>query len=890
MSIPMTVIGKNLRRFFAILLLLFCHAVAWTQLSARFTASPSLAGCSPLVINFSDASTGNPLQWKWDLGNGVISLLKNPSATYFNPGTYTVKLIVRNAGGVDSIAKINYITVFQNPSVSFSADRLTGCFPLTVNFTDLSTPGSGAVTAWIWDFGDGTTSTQKNPSHVYAAQGNYAVTLKITNSLGCTKIFTRPQYISVVDGVTAKFINSFPGLCPAPAAVSFTNTSTGPGPLSYTWTFGDGSTGATANPSHSYGANGTYSVMLIATSPQGCTDTIRKNNLFTFTNIRADFIKKDTVCLNDSVTFLNTSSPQPPGVLWNFGNGTLATTQDGTTKFSTPGTYFVKMVSNFGGCFDSISKQIFVTPKPKPAFDATTKLFCSFPATVSFTNLTTDSGSVLWDFGDGFVSSQNNPTHIYNSGGNFTITLTVTNAAGCSESIIKTSFIQIQKTQLTVAGLPRSGCTPIIITPTVAVTSGQTITNYLWSFGDGTSSTLASPSHTYTATGNYTVKLIYTTSGGCTDSLIFVDAVRTGTKPKAAFTVTPKDVCALQPVSFIDNSTDSATQWVWDFGDGGSSVKQNPIYQYSDTGWFNVQLIVFNNTCPDTLRILNAVHIKPPIARFTVQNSCTDKYTKSFIDGSIGATSWFWTFGDGTTSNLTNPVHTYAATGMYQVTLMVSNGQCSNVSSQAVKVINEKAAFTSADTIICRKKIAGFSAIGMHPSNIAKWQWNFGDGTSDSLISAATHGYTSAGNYTVSLITTDLLGCVDTATLPIKIYGATAGFSVPKTVSCLSNNLITFTDLSVKDSTHPIIFWKWNFGDGTVDSSGVQPYQHMYNAAGNYTVSLLVKDNYGCIDSSTMAAGIIISQPKANFFSADTVSCTGKPIQFSNLSVGSNPQ
>src|SRR5829696_1615625 len=110
----MTVMVRNHCRILAILFFIGLHAVAYGQLSANFTASPSLSGCSPLVVNFKDSSAGNPTQWKWDLGNGVTSLLQNPSTTYFNPGTYAVKLVVRNASGnADSIARTNYITVFQ---------------------------------------------------------------------------------------------------------------------------------------------------------------------------------------------------------------------------------------------------------------------------------------------------------------------------------------------------------------------------------------------------------------------------------------------------------------------------------------------------------------------------------------------------------------------------------------------------------------------------------------------------------------------------------------------------------------------------------------------------------------------------------------------------------
>src|SRR6476620_1106260 len=101
----MNALVPNHRRSLTVLLFLFClNATASAQTRAAFSATP-LSGCSPLAVYFSDSSSGNPTQWRWDLGNGVTSYLRNPSATYFNPGTYTVKLVVSNAQGKDSVVK-----------------------------------------------------------------------------------------------------------------------------------------------------------------------------------------------------------------------------------------------------------------------------------------------------------------------------------------------------------------------------------------------------------------------------------------------------------------------------------------------------------------------------------------------------------------------------------------------------------------------------------------------------------------------------------------------------------------------------------------------------------------------------------------------------------------
>ena len=116
---------------------------------ANFTASP-VNGCSPLIVNFQDLSSGNPTSWNWNFGNGNTSTQRNPTATYFTPGTYNITLTATNVNGSNTIVKSGYITVFDAPTVNFSGTPLTGCFPLNVSFTDLSTAGAGTTNTTWW--------------------------------------------------------------------------------------------------------------------------------------------------------------------------------------------------------------------------------------------------------------------------------------------------------------------------------------------------------------------------------------------------------------------------------------------------------------------------------------------------------------------------------------------------------------------------------------------------------------------------------------------------------------------------------------------------------------------------------------------------------------------
>ena len=284
----MTALFAVKTRITFVVLVMLCVSTK-AQLAASFTGTP-LSGCAPLVVNFTDHSTGNPTQWKWDLGNGTISFIQNPSATYFTPGQYTIKLVIHNtAGTADSITKTQYITVNAQPTVNFTGNPLTGCFPLPVQFTDQSTAGSGTISTWQWDFGDGASSALQNPAHTYTAAGNYNVTLRVSNNQGCIKVLTKTQYIMISSGVHADFNNSLPATCTPPAIINFRNLSTGTGTLSYQWSFGDGGTSALTNPSHTYNTTGSFTVRLIVSNTSGCRDTITKANVINIGTIHAAF-------------------------------------------------------------------------------------------------------------------------------------------------------------------------------------------------------------------------------------------------------------------------------------------------------------------------------------------------------------------------------------------------------------------------------------------------------------------------------------------------------------------------------------------------------------------------------------------------------------------------
>jgi gliding motility-associated-like protein len=872
------------------LIFLLCHFAtaadfASAQITAQFSSNIT-NGCAPLVVRFKDESTGNPTAWKWDLGNGTVSYFQDPSATYFNPGTYSVKLVISNVAGTDSIFKLHYITVFASPVVDFSASDTGGCYPLKVVFNDRSTAGDGTIQKWLWDFGDGNTDSSQHPQHIYTALGNFNVSLQVRNSNGYVSTKTRANYIQLKNGVKAGFKYNVPNNCRPPTAINFINESSGTGILSYQWDFGDGGTSTLPNPVHIYNTAGTYTVKIVVRNNAGCIDSLVKIQAITIGTVTAEFSEPAAICAGQSFQLINRSQPNPTGAYWDFGDGSVSTVLNPFKVYASGGIYAIKLISDFGACKDSISKTITVLDKPSADFTATNRTACKPPLTTSFSSSTTGATSFKWFFGDGDSSSLENPTHIYNTPGEYDVILVAKNDAGCTDTIRRNAFVRIQPPQASISNIPAEGCEPFTFIPTSVVQSLDSIVHYRWDFGDGIIQDGLSPLHIYPA-GTYSLKLIVTSAGGCTDTVEAPAAIRVGTKPNPSFSATPRYTCAFQQISFTDLTSGPVDSWMWYFGDGGTSTDSNPTHFYQDTGYFDVLLIVKNNGCEDSIRINDYVHIRPPIAKFIDSSGCDTKFSRKFIDQSIGALSWNWNFGDGTTSTEQNPVHIFPSPGTYTVQLTVRNDTCEHTTSREILVIVESADFVSSDTVVCKRVQVQFNARNLNSSHIANYQWDFGDGVIQYGGSSVSHSYISPGKYDVRLIITDINGCGDTLMKPqyIQVDGPTADFTSRLPAACLLQNVI-FDDSSVTDGSHAIERWIWNYGDGNTDTLNSPPFQHAYASGGDYTVILKVIDSKGCIDSITKRNTLIISSPRADFVSPDTISCEATTISFINLSSG----
>ncbi len=642
-------------------------------------------GCSPVAATFTNNSTG-ATSYQWNFGDLTTSTSTSStvSHTYFNTTlliqTYTTQLVAISSNGCKDSTSLT-VTVYPRPIFSFTMIPSSGCSPLSVNFP----PVLGAVT-YEWDFGDGSPlNFSPNPTHVFTntttVNKTYTVQLIASNAFSCVDttygypvVFAKPQ---------ANFVVT-PTVGCSPLSTSFSNTSVSAN--TYLWKFGDGNTSASTNTNHIYtntssSSNQTYSATLVATSNNGCSDSLTIP-ILTYFKPDASFSLDTPKCASKTITFTN-NTPIANSYTWNFGDltGTSSApnpTHTYTTNSSNNLTFTVQLiVTTSDGCKDTTLGYPEIYAKPIANFALTPTISCS-PLSTSMTNSSLYANTYLWKFGDGNTDVLFNPTHTYTNTSNtsnqtFSCTLVAINSNGCKDSLaIPVMVLYRPKANFTV---DTPGCSPKLLTFT-NTSLGATAFN--WNLGTNTfTTTNVSQQFINTTTANITntVQLIATSGDNCKDTIIAPIIIHP--KPEFNIVALPDSGCSALTVNFP--AITNAETYQWSFGDGNISTSNNPTNIYynnsQNTKTFTVQLIGKDAYgCKDTSSKVIKVFAKP-IALY--QANPTLAYVPStpvnFINLSSGAISYFWDFGDKTYSTESNPAHNYQEAGQYQTYLIAIN-------------------------------------------------------------------------------------------------------------------------------------------------------------------------------------------------------------------------
>ena len=821
---------------------------------ADFSASEFCLGNN---TSFTDLTIGATTQLEWDFGDGSpISNANNPSHVFPAIGNYDVQLVAFGGSGCSDTI-IQTITITDIPIADFSFQ--TACTNDTTFFTDLST---GNPDTFAWDFGEGNTSTDQNPSHVYTTSGSYNVSLTVAyTASGCSNTITfavdahprtEPQFIANVPclGSETDFVDQT------------TNT-----PIFWEWDFDDGSPiNTTQNPNHEYTSPGLYDVTLITENIYGCSDTATQTvEVFGLPSSGFEF---DTVCLNAATSFTDASQN---AVAWEyeFGDGNSSLNANPTHIYLSDGTFIVtQVVTNAEGCTDTLEREIIVRPNPTALWEADTACFSYI---TSFTDNSIDAVSWQWDLGElGTTSNQQNPQHVYSTDGVFNVELVVENIFGCSDTINNDVLVLPQ---------PEAAFT----NATVCAGSSVNFNNnsvgtpilFEWNFGDGSvTSNDENPTHTYATGGMYDITFIIENAAGCIDTL--EQNIEVFTVPNVDFEA--DTVCLFSVTSFTDLTQDPTPllSWDWDFGDGNTSFQQNPTYIYQNPGTYDVELTVTNvNGCDSTINH-DVIVSEVPDADFTVVTDCFGAPTVFTDQSTNNPGIWLWDFGDGTTLNGgPNETHNYSSPGNYVVSLNVlsSDSICSDEMIQVITISQEAQADFFIPNQICATETFDFTDnSSTNLGTIDSYEWDMGDGTIYNTING-THTYLTDGVYEVTLTITTSNGCQSQHSEFIEVFPITEA-NFDWSLACQDESII-FSNTSTGNTTD----WFWDFDDGNVSTD--QYSSHIYTSEGDYDVMLIVQNLAGCSDTLIQTVTVHPSPQVAFVF--DEV-CFGTATSFTDQS------
>ncbi len=570
------------------------------------------------------------------------------TSTFDGLNTDADTAFVRKAGNITDYTLMNGKHLYNAATKKFESSVSLGYITYNNKNTIVSVNVSGSGSSDLYFYGMSTPTYVKMDGTVYGGWSmSDSTTLKISKTSGTHSFeFNGGDGTSIVAPVAAFIGTPLSGT--APLAVTFTDSSTGTSITNRRWDFGDGniSTYTTAtNPSHRYANPGTYTVNLTVTNAGG-SNSLKRTNYITasvptvapvaaFTGTPLSGTAPLAVTFTDSSTGTSITNRR-----WDFGDGNISTYTTATNpshRYVNPGTYTVNLtVTNAGGS-NSLKRTNYITASvptvaPVAAFIGT-PLSGTAPLAVTFTDSSTGTSITnrRWDFGDGNISTYTtatNPSHRYVNPGTYTVNLTVTNASG-SNSLKRTNYITASvPTVAPVAafiGTPLSGTAPLAVTFTDSST-GTSITNRRWDFGDGNISsytTATNPSHRYANPGTYTVNLTVTNASG-SNSLKrtnYITASVPTVAPVAAFIGTPLSGTAPLDVAFTDSSTGtSITNRRWDFGDGNISTyttATNPSHRYVNPGTYTVNLTVTNTSGSNSLKRTNYITVPPALVIYT---------------------------------------------------------------------------------------------------------------------------------------------------------------------------------------------------------------------------------------------------------------------------------
>jgi PKD repeat protein len=732
--------------------------------------------CTPSTVTFTQISTGSPIGFLWNLGNGSYSSSSNPSTLYSLPGSYTVTLTTVYANSASTISKV--VTISPPITVSIGYDRNYICVPGPINFT---VAASANATSYQWNFGDGspvfTTAALVAP-HNYAAFGTYIATVTAFDAGGCSAAASTT--ISVMNPPISGVASPSSGCVPANVNLSASVTlPLGSSVTNYQWNFGDGSPIANTvvnNINNTYSVVGTYLPTLNITTSEGCT------NSFSFPAIaygtpptgHVAYVFADTVCGSDAFTVVSKAATAT-AYTWNFNDGTVVTVTDTITthKYATIGNHTITVTPNFNGCpGTTINLPVFVKGVIASFTSSNTcanKNNFIFNSTASQGNIST----YLWDFGDGSPTSNlANPAHNF-ALGSYTVSLTINDIiTGCSDVYRQTLYIATPSLINNKAEVCRNSP----FTYSILNNFTNSAATYEWHVAGLLAGPNLLDSVTLNAslfgTFNNNFVIINNGAGYCPDTVLQAGTFKVG-GPQVSFTASTIEQCLnAGPVTIKNTSSPYFAAepiplyyWYKGYGNTNDTIFQPQPYVLTFPGNFGIKLVARDiNGCSDSVTNYVKVDPNPFIKTIPSTDSLCMGQSKTLIAFNSDTLSWlpaaYTCLSPKCDTISVSPVNSVT----YFATAKNSYG-CTSKDSVVITVFKPfKAMTTFADSAICKGQSIQLGAIP--PGKKVLWQPNI------NINNTTTYTPTvmPVTSQLYSVVLSDSVGCfTDSAYVNIRI-------------------------------------------------------------------------------------------------------------------------
>eukprot|EP00903_Cladosiphon_okamuranus_P000531 g529.t1 len=632
--------------------------------------------------------------------------------------------------------------------------------------------------------------------------------------------------------------------------------------ISYSWTVNGTNTYQGESISLNLSESGQYPIELHATNVAGCVSTAVAE--LRIEGLPAPSFELDTNegCGPLTLDFTDASQGLDLEYSWEFSNGMTSSDANPngiTFEAGVFDTTYQVALSVRNACGEAhYDDEVTVLARPVANFGTPVNSGCG-PLEINFANTTTGTADTYyWDFGNGNTSSAAIPENqVYttsdSSATTYDIMLIVSNTCG-NDTIQRPVTVEPANIIPFFNVSTTEGCEPLTVDFTDYSNYGATVS---WDFGDGTTSTLTHPSHTFEDAGYYTVHQYVTTACGTDSTTLDIDVLP---GPDAAFSHPPV-VCPDDEIQFNNESSEFLTIF-WDFGDGSTSTEAEPAHQFDTPGTYPVTMVVSNADylCQSTYSSTVTILERPSGTILSAPDSGCPPFDVCLEAEFADASFFEWSFGDNNTSTTLNPCHTFTEPGMYTVSFRAANelGCYSTYDSVNVRVFDQPVAEIAAPQDLYCGVDQTIKFDNNNTVGATQFEWQFSNGLNSNLAEP-TVNFSGSGNYTAELTVRNTFGCEDRASTSFIIAPQPMADFAPITNDGCVPEMVIFDNASVN-----VTKYHWDFGNGETTEEA-HPTT-LYRDPGSYNVKLVVSYDDLCFDSLSLDGSINLhSKPTAAF-------------------------